>query len=236
MYIAICDDQDEELDKLITMLQLWENDRGVSLRYKTFCNTGELLEAALKEPFNLYLLDIMMPGINGIDAAREIRNFDSASPIVFFTSTVEFAYESYSVKAMEYILKPVQEDKLFPILDTLHQREQKPEESLVLKSGTTLIRVPYSQLVYVEVLNKHLYFNLADGQTYEIVGSLKDYEHLLLARPEFMYIHRSYIVNMFQAEKFSQSELYTFSGHVLPVSRRIYPKLQKDYVNLLFSK
>ena len=64
----------------------------------------------------------------------------------------------------------------------------------------TLVRVPFSQLAYVEVNGKHLYFHLADGTVREVAGSLKDYEPLLLARPEFMRIHRSYIVNMLQIE------------------------------------
>ena len=93
-----------------------------------------------------------------------------------------------------------------------------------------------SQLAYVEVSGKHLYFNLTDGQVREVVGSLKDYEPLLLARPEFMRIHRSYIVNMLQIDELSPAGVHTFSGANLPVSRLLYPQLQKDYMKLLFAK
>lgn len=65
---------------------------------------------------------------------------------------------------------------------------------------------------------------------------MKEYESLLLSRPEFMRIHRSYIVNMLQAQEFSLAGLRTFSGKNLPVSRLLYPQLQKDYMELLFSK
>ena len=236
MHIAVCDDQAEELESLLTLLHGWQGDRRAAVRIHAFRSAGELLDAAQHERFTLYLLDVMMPGTDGMEAAREIRTFDAAADIIFLTSSPGFAYESYGVRALEYLLKPITAKLLYPILDRLWLREQKPEEALTLKAGSTLIRVPFSQLSYVEVNGKHLYFNLADGQVREVVGSLKDYEGPLLARPEFMRIHRSYIVNMLQIGELSPTGVRTFSGQSLPVSRLLYPQLQKDYMALLFEQ
>lgn len=236
MYIAVCEDQANELEQIMTMLHSWQQQRHASARCKAFCSAGELLDAAKKEPFTLYLLDIMMPGISGMTAAREIRSMDQVAEIIFLTSTPGFAYESYGVKALEYLLKPITAKLLFPILDRLWMQEQRPDEGLTLKVGTTRIRIPFSQLAYVEVNSKHLYFHLADGQVRETAGSLREYEALLLSRPEFMHTHRSYIVNMLQVEELSPAALRTFSGMELPVSRLLYPQLQKDYIQLLFAR
>ena len=227
MYIAVCDDQTEELKDLTELLGAWETDRGTPVRVKSFRSAAELLDAARHERFTLYLLDIMMPGLNGMDAAREIRGFDKAADIIFLTSSPGFAYDSYSVKALEYLLKPIRTKTLYPILD---------RQALTLRTGGIIVRVPFSQLTYVEVNGKHLYFNLADGQVREVVGSMKEYEDALLTRPEFMRIHRSYIVNMLQIEELSPAGLRTFSGRELPVSRLLYPQLQKDYMKLLFAQ
>ena len=236
MYIAVCDDQLEELTALTDLLDAWQDQRRIPLRYKTFRSAGALLDAAERERFTLYLLDVMMPGIDGMAAAREIRCFDAAADIVFLTSSPGFAYESYGVRALEYLLKPISAKLLFPVLDRLSLREQRPQDGLTLKVGATLIRVPFSQLAYVEVSGKHLFFNMTDGQVREVTGSLKDYEPLLLARPEFMRIHRSYIVNMLQIDELSPAGVHTFSGMSLPVSRLLYPQLQKDYMQLLFAE
>jgi len=236
MYIAVCDDQIEELEIIINLLRQWQEKKQISLRFKTFRSAAELLDAAKKESFSLYLLDVMMPGTDGMAAAREIRSFDTVADIVFLTSSPGFAYESYSVKAFEYLLKPISSKLLFPILDKLSLKEQKPEEGLTLKCGTTFVRVLFSQLTYVEVSSKHLYFNLADGTVREVYGTLNEFEPLLFARPEFMRIHRSYIVNMLQVEELAPTELRTFSGKNLPVSRRLYPQLRKDYIDLLFTE
>ena len=65
---------------------------------------------------------------------------------------------------------------------------------------------------------------------------MREYEGQLLQRPEFMRIHRSYIVNMMQIEELSSTGVHTFSGKDLPVSRLLYPQLQKDYMQLLFAE
>ena len=235
MYIAVCENQKEELSAVTELLERWQADRKAAVRWRTFSNAGELLEAARREGFTLYLLDVMMPGLDGMEAAREIRTFDTAADIVFLTASPGFAYESYGVRALEYLLKPVKAELLYPVLDGLLLREKRPQDGLTLKTGGALIRVPFSQLAYVEVNGKHLYFNMADGSVREISGSMKDYETLLLARREFAKVHRSYIVNMLQIEKLSTGCVRTFSGAELPVSRLIYPQLQKDYMELLFA-
>ena len=135
-----------------------------------------------------------------------------------------------------FFLRQQRRKLLFPILDRLYLRDQNPSEGLTVKCGATLIRIPFSQLTYVEVNGKHLYFNLTDGSVREVFGTLHEFEPMLLSRPEFMQTHRSYIVNMFQVAELSQSGVQTFSGRNLPVSRRIFPQLQKDYMKLMFSQ
>lgn len=236
MYIAICDDQAEEQKILTNLLNVWQKERGAVLRYQTFRNAAELLDTAERERFTLYLLDVMMPGTDGLAAAREIRGFDTAADIVFLTASPGFAYESYGVHALDYLLKPIRAEILFPILDRLLLREQKPQDGFTLKCGSTLTRVPFSQLVYVEVINKRLYFNLTDGRMNEAAGALKDYEDLLLTRSEFMRIGRSYVVNILQIRELSPAGITTFSGKHIPIPRRLYPQIQKDYMKLLFNQ
>lgn len=236
MYLAVCDDEAEGLEAIAGLLDDWEAERQLPLPRRMFSSAVELLEAARRERFTLYLLDVIMPTVDGMAAARELRTFDGAADIVFLTSSPEFACESYQVRTLDYLLKPVNRERLFRLLDELYLREQRPREALVLKTGTTIVRVPFSQLAFVEVMGKRLYFNLTNGGVREVAGALKEYEDLLLIRPEFMRVHRSYIVNMLQAAEFSSSHIVTFTGKEIPVSRLLYPQLHKDYMALLFDQ
>lgn len=180
MYIAVCDDQIEELEKLTALLQAWQSDLHSDVRFQTFRSGGQLLDAARAERFTLYLLDVLMPGMTGMDAAREIRSFDAAADIIFLTTSPGFAYESYGVRAAEYLLKPINAKLLYPVLDKLYLRDQKPQDGLTVKSNGMLVRLPFSQLSYVEVNGKHLFFNMADGTVHEVAAAMREYEGALL--------------------------------------------------------
>ena len=236
MYLAVCEDDKNDLNAVCSLLDAWAAEHGAPLRRKVFQSAAEMLSSARKERFTLYLMDVMMPEMDGIEAAQEIRGFDNAAEIIFLSSSPSFAYESYGVRALNYLLKPVRQEELFPLLNQLHLQEQKNMEALTLKTNTVFVRVPYTRISYVEVIRKNIHFHLADGTVHEVAGTLKDLEAALLRRPEFMRVHRSYIVNMLQVERLSYAELRTFRGETLPVSRTAYPQLQKAYMALLFDR
>ena len=227
MYLTICEDQQEDLDAVCSILDTWKAEHNTAVRRKAFHSAAEMLESARRERFTFYLLDVMMPGMDGMEAAREIRRFDDAAEIAFLSSSPGFAYESYGVRALNYLLKPARREELFALLDRLCLQEQKNSDALTLKTASAIVRVPYAQISYVEVIQKHVYFHLTDGTEREVAGTLKDFEAVLLSRPEFARVHRSYIANMLQVERLSFAGLCTFRGETVPVSR----SLRKETVN-----
>lgn len=234
MKIAICDDDSQELARISSFIDTYRRESKAPLAYKTFQSATELISNVSSGYYSILLLDILMPGINGMQAAHEIRAFDSGVKIVFLTSSPEFAVESYAVKAYDYILKPVSKDKLFSMLDAVIAEEQKPLEGLTIKTQSGMTRILFSNLAFIEVMNKKLYFNLADGGIREATSSLKELEDKFLARPEFVKVHRSYIVNLWQVGELGSKELVTHSGKSVPISRLLYGKVREAYMKHLF--
>lgn len=234
MRIAICDDDKEELARISSFLDKYQREHNASLTYKAFHSGVELLSTVKSGDFALYLLDVIMPAVNGVEVAKEIRSFDTEAKIVFLTSSPEFAVASYTVKAMDYILKPVEEGRLFGVLNELMTDSQKPQEGLTVKAKNGITRILFSRLVYVEVVNKQVYFHLADNSVREVTARLSEFEQTLLARPEFMRVHRSYIVNLFQINELTANGLTTHQGNSIPVSRGLYKEVRDAYVKQLF--
>ncbi len=101
LQIAVCDDNIDELSNMVQLIDLYRTSRHLNCEHAVFPNGFELISALEKgKRFDIYCLDNMMPGFTGIDAAKEIRTFDKTAPILFFTSSPEFALESYSVKVI----------------------------------------------------------------------------------------------------------------------------------------
>ncbi|SDY95456.1 Response regulator receiver domain-containing protein [Proteiniborus ethanoligenes] len=102
LQIAVCDDNIDELSNMVQFINLYRSSKHLNCEYAVFTNGFNLVSALVKgKRFDIYCLDIIMPGFMGIDVAKEIRDFDKTAPILFFTSSLEFALESYSVKAKE---------------------------------------------------------------------------------------------------------------------------------------
>ncbi|MBR3796368.1 MAG: response regulator transcription factor [Clostridia bacterium] len=235
MHIAICDDNPQELKRIAAIVEKYAKASSWPIQYQFFSNAEEMLQSAESMRFSHYFLDVMMPGINGISAAQEIRTFDKEAKIVFMTSFKEYAYQSYSVKAYDYLLKPVHEEQLFDILEQFYLQEASTEACLCVQTVRGFFRIPYTQLSFLEVYQKKLYFHLVDKQTRIISGALAEYEAELLSRAEFVKIHRSYIVNLNQVSALSPDGCLLFSGENLPISRLLYHQVQERYMSHLFS-
>lgn len=236
MKIAICDDDSKELLNIASLVEAYRNARKADLTYISFQSAAELLSCMDAGDYDVLLLDVLMPGINGIQAAREIREQNRHVEIVFLTSSPEYAVESYSVRAHYYLLKPPSEEKLFPILDMLMDKFKRPEDALRIKTHSSVFSLPYGKIEYIEVSAKKLYFCLTDGSTREVTGSMADFEQTLLKRPGFMKVHRSYIANLQWVQELRQGELITVSGRRVPVSRTAYPQARTAYTQFLFSE
>lgn len=234
MRIAVCDDEKQVLETVTNLLDLYRKQTGSEILVSGFENAMDLLQSMEQVTYDLLLLDVQMPGIDGIKAAREIRLKNDYVKLVFLTSSPEYAVESYSVQATNYLLKPVSEEKLFSAVEHVEKLLKRQEDALVLQTQGSVSRLPYCKIEYVEVMSKKIYFYLSDGSCKNVRGHLSDYEPALLSRPEFCKIHRSYLVNFASVSEVRQGELLTVLGKRLPIARSVYQKVRTAYTEYMF--
>ncbi|MDD3169528.1 MAG: LytTR family DNA-binding domain-containing protein [Eubacteriales bacterium] len=232
--IAICDDDLGELTRISVLLNQYQAEKEPSFKYDVFSNPIDLLDAMKRKDYHILILDVLMPGLNGIEAAREIRGFDEEIKIIFLTSSKEFAVDSYAVDAHYYMLKPGTAQKLFPILDRIFLESQRGEAALQIKTASGFTRIPFGRIEFLEIFSKKLRFHLADGAVKEFSGSLSDFEEELLSREEFIKVHRSYIVNMASIFSLDPKALTTCARQVVPISRLLYGQVREAYMQYLF--
>lgn len=234
MRIAVCDDDEREINHLSELITEYQLSRGVSLDCHFFHNSVDFLCDVKGGEYDLVLLDVVMPGISGIKAAQELREKDKNVKLIFISLSPEFAVESYSVDAYHYLLKPVDANALFSLLDKAGKElSTQEEQGFVLKNREGVVRLSFAEIEFVEVINKKVSFHLTDGVIREVTAALADIEGELLTRQEFIKTHRSYIVNLNCVQSIGVNCAVTKRGHSIPVSRQRHNQVQNAYMNFL---
>ena len=229
--IAVCDDNQEELSHITALLEAYQKERGTSLSYKPFLSSVELASTAQSGGYSLYLLDAIMPALDGIGLAKEIRSFDKAASIIFLTSSPEFAVESYSVKASNYLLKPVSTELLAASLDELlEEASLRQEKYVVLRSSIGIRKIRLSQIVYAEAQERRILYHLENGEVLECTGRFSSVCEDLLKNREFFLPHRSFLVNMSYISTIGNTDIQMQTGQIIPLAQRRLVEIKEYYL------
>lgn len=231
--IAICDDMPEFLLQIRYTIEQWK-DKPDNLYIETFVDADSLITSHHSKPFDIILLDIIMPLLNGLDAAKEIRQSDKSVKIVFLTHSSEYAVDSYTVKAYNYLLKPLNTTPLFQCLTELSEEISSQAKYLTIRSITAVHRIMLRDIEVIEAHQKHTLLSLSNGSVIEAIEPLYFFEEKLLSDIEFYKCHRSYIVNLYRIKTYTQNELLMRCGYRIPISRSAHKNFENTYFSLLF--
>lgn len=238
IHIAICDDSKQERQILAALFKRYQELHATPLQIHIFQNGFSLLDAIDQgKRFDITILDILMPGENGIEIARNIRASGTDTEIIFLTSSPEYAVDSYEVKAQNYLLKPVTEEKFFASIDSiLAELDEKDTASFIIyTTEKQYSRIRVSSLVYGEVTHRTITLHLADQTMISAVMTFTEFQDILKAYPNFIYPHRSYAVNMNYIQYVTKSDIILTDGQKIPLSRNNYTKISEQFLNFAYT-
>ncbi len=234
LQIAVCDDNIDELANMVQLINLYRASRNFNCEYAVFPNGFDLVSTLEKgKRFDIYCLDIIMPGFTGIDVAKEIRGFDKTAPILFFTSSPEFALESYSVKAINYVLKPISKEKLFFTFDEILEqiKVEKDEDAVIVKSKEGIQKILISNLTFTEVIGRNVLYHLYSGRVIECIEPFSSVCDKLLKYGCFIRPHRSYLVNMQYVDIIENHQITLQTLSSVPVAQGKAREIKQQYLN-----
>lgn len=235
--LCICDDQREDLGRLEAITKDFFRSRpDIPACVQIFGSSYDLLEyMEEKGGFDIYLLDILMPHLTGLELAQKIRERGEMAQILFLTSSREFALEAFSVNAAGYLLKPVEREAVCKaILSAVQALVPADDPHLVIKTREGVRSVRLRELVMVESFDHSRVCTLSNGVVLETAATLTSLMERLERDPRFFSPHRAYIVNLEYVNGLNGGELFLFGGRRLPVSRKLYPRLKEAYMRFAF--
>ncbi len=199
--IALCDDEADKLRETAALVQRYFQARpSVSGQVEAFPSGGELI-ARVQESrgFDIYILDILMPGLSGIDAARKLRQLGDGGEIIYITNSNDFAADSYEVRAFSYLLKPVDEARLFKVLDgAVEKLERRRSSAVMVNTPGGMQRIRLEQILYVERMGHCMRYHCVGGvvDSQSIRSPFKTAAAPLLADRRFYLCGASYVLNL----------------------------------------
>jgi len=227
--ILICDDIRDEAQKLENAVK----EAGIGADLTCFIKAQDALDHIKKGAhIDVCFLDIIMPEMNGIDLAVNMRNAGFTGKIVFLTTSKDYGVESYQVKAYFYLLKPFNTEVVLKLLNEIKNDESvKDTAGIKIETKNVARFIHFYEISFVEVINKNVYFRLLDGSEVVIFASLSDILPQLNADGRFAQCHRSYVVNIDAVTQIRGKEITLRCGRKVTISRSY-----KDFSDLYFKR
>lgn len=236
MRIVLCDDSIKDLlniEKLLLKYKTLHLNRDFELeKYSDSSRLShKISEGKLAD---IYILDMLMPRCSGIDLGSQIRMSGCESIIIYITSSDDYALDAYGVHAIRYLLKPLDENKLFEALDyALSYTKVKTEPVCLIKTKDGLFQQPYSEIEYIENVSRKLEVHLSDGDVLKSLFIRKSFEEEvqeIADKNNFQQIHKSFLVNLDYVKQLTPDSVIMKSGIELPVSKGKAAKVKREYL------
>ena len=236
MNILICDDIQKDAIKLENAI----NEAGFDVNFVYFKKGADVLEYIKNNTkIDVCFLDIIMPEMNGIEIAANMRAVGFNGKIVFLTTSKDYGVESYQVKAYHYLLKPVNSSDIVKLLNEIKNSEFnqaarfKQRACIKIETRNVTRLVYYNEISFVEVINKNVFFRLSDGSDIVIFASLSEILPQLIADGRFAQCHRSFMVNMDAITQIRGKEIFLRCGRMAVISRN-YKEFSNQYLKHIF--
>lgn len=233
MRITICDDDTPELELIYTLTQKYIQQRNLRAQINAFQTASELIDdEEINGGANIYILDVIMPEINGIELGGMIRTREKNTFILYLTTSKDFALDAFKVKAFAYLIKPINEKELFSELDQCFNHIKKTDKQFILKTAPNHITINSSDIITVEYLNHKLIYHTAQGnfESAWLRGKFDDISKEFIDTDEFLKISASHIVNIKHIQSVNADEFIMSDGSRYKITRR-YADAKKKYLD-----
>lgn len=216
-HIAIVEDEAQFSAQLQEFLKQYQEEHNVPIKISTFGDGAEILEN-YQNLYDIILLDIEMPKVNGMEAAEQIRKMDSDVVLMFITNMASYAIRGYEVGALDFVMKPINYYTFsMKLTRALKRVKQKEQQQILLSLMDGVKKFGINQIYYVEVQNRMLHYYTDEGE-YVVRGTMQNVEQMLAPYP-FVKCNHWYIVNLMHVTEV-RGNLAVVGGHELEISRR----------------
>lgn len=228
--VAICDDEPSICAQVKGMLQ--GHSYYEKMQIEAFYSGEDLFEAFQQKRIDLVILDIELPGINGIDLAKSLTTLESVPQFIFISGKTAYCLQLFTFQPIDFLPKPINKARLLQAVDQAVRRYEEDHRMFLAQSNKAIIQIPYTDIIYFEAKDKQVEIHTA-GDVYSSYGALS---RIVPTLPlHFLMTHQSYIVNLEYVRIIRAEKLFLQDGTVLPIGRT-YHKQVKDFFSKMIKE
>jgi DNA-binding LytR/AlgR family response regulator len=214
--VAVVDDQMSVRSQMESYFERYQAEQGEHFQISSFQNATLFLDR-YHPKYDLVLMDIDMPGMDGLTAAHRLRKLDPKVVLIFVTNLAQYAINGYEVNAVDFVVKPVNYAKFaFKLNRALKLATPRGRPMVLVKTENGTVAVQQESITYVEVQGHNLFYHTKE-ETYRIRGSLKQVEDAFGEMP-FFTCNKCYIVNLAFVDAVREN-VAVVAGNEIVVSR-----------------
>lgn len=234
--LVLCDDNASDLETLRESADDYIKQRGFCGKTVCFSSPEEVLRFSRDNAegnTTVYLLDVIMPKLNGIELGKSIRGYDKSSAVIYISSSGEYSLDAFSVRAFSYLIKPFTREKLFAELDECLARTEPVPQKLSIKTANSTVVIALSEIIAVEYLNHRLVFHLADHRRIETAYRRQTFDvqaEEIMQTGLFLKVSASYLVNYRNIQTVKTDEFIMIDGSQYKITRK-YADARKKYID-----
>lgn len=228
MDIAIVEDESAHSSLLRQHILAWAELRNKTIHIFLYENAASFLFSLEDGTPDAVFADIQMPGMNGMEMIRKLRETDGEIPVVFTSGLSEYLREGYEVQALHYLVKPISEEKVFECMDRVCSRKDT-RELFAARTEDGMIRLDLREVNYCEAQGHYVRFVMTDQSEVLVMNSISELEKDLPGKT-FVRCHRSYLCNLENIKQIVQDSVVFDNGESAPVSRRMYRDLNRKFI------
>ena len=233
--IAVCDDEIVQQKVMQALLQKYFEENDTWAEVKFYSSGQEYLKEKKSEILNtdIFLLDIFMPELNGIDIGKELKSIGAKGKIIFITAGNDFITEAFEIQAFSYIQKPVIYEKFSKVMNSVIKSFEKTRYMDVVVDREKQ-RIYLDDIEYVETLGRRLVIYRQDEgvETYLSVKNFMD-EY---GEEDFLQISRYVAVSKSKIQRIVGRSLYLMNGRELSISEKYLPTTKKLHIEYIHTK
>lgn len=215
--IAVCEDEKDQRELIKDYLTKILDEINLSYEIITFSSGEELFENYPND-VDIFVLDILMDEINGMDIARKVRKIDDKNAeIIFTTSLVDYIQEGYEVRAYRYLLKPLKYEDLKKHITSCINEITDKNKYILIDNKSSILKIKVNEITYIEIKKRDMTIYTIRGN-YQIKSTMDKIEKDLESH-NFYRCHKSFLVNMEYVDTIKQYTAKLENKEEVPISR-----------------